>query len=114
MEELDTEEKSKEDFVPEYSSKSDFSKGAIVQESLKKCIVLRSDEMKPGYYNYIITENSRQEVWVSDTRDKFISSVVALRNLLAPEIDRKDAYKKTIEELDNTSRGDKGFGSTGN
>ncbi len=97
---FDDESSYEDDTPPEYSSKSDFSKGSVVQEALKRCIVLRSDEMRPGYYNYTVSDNTRKEIWVTDTRDKFISSVIALRNLLGPEINRDEKFKGAIEPLE--------------
>jgi hypothetical protein len=84
----------------EYSPKSEFSKAKITEEAVRKCIEARSSEMREGYYNYK-TDNSGNfvKVWIPDTRKIYIGAVLALRNLLSPELKRNKNYLKTEEEL---------------
>jgi hypothetical protein len=71
----------------EYSPKSEFSKARVVEDAVRKCIDARSKEMVKGYYNYKFDQRGIPlKVWIPDQREVFISSVTALRNLLAPEI----------------------------
>ncbi|MFW6130498.1 MAG: hypothetical protein ACOC56_04865 [Atribacterota bacterium] len=74
----------------EYSSKSDFSKAAVVREQISLCNSIRSKEMKAGYFNY--TEEGKK-IYVPDSRKEWISAVKALLRLLTPEIRHKDSKK---------------------
>jgi len=93
--------------APEYSPKSEFSKAQIVQKAMEKCIELRNQEMKPGYYNVKLDKSGfPQKIWIPDARERFIGSVIVLRNLLSPEIsrdktfqDKEKKYKKEMDEL---------------
>ncbi len=79
----------------EYSPKSEFSKPAVVQEAVSKCIENRSQEMKAGYFNESADKNGNKvKTWIKDTRKIFISSVEALRHLLYPECSRDTKYMK--------------------
>ena len=89
----------------EYSNKSDFSKAEKVAGQVERCNQIRSKEMKEGYYN---TDKLGNRVYVPDSRKEWISSVIALKNLLRPEIlkqdvkvfkeeDFKDKEKKLVE-----------------
>lgn len=82
----------------EYSSKSDFSKAAVVREQISLCNKIRSKEMKSGYFNY--TEEGKK-IYVPDSRKEWVSSVKALLKLLAPEIRHKNAkeVKKKVEGI---------------
>ena len=94
------EDNSKDDVLGE---KSEFSKGGITQEAIKKCITLRSTEMKAGYYNYVFTNGLWNKSWLADSRDSYISSVIALKQLLKAEIGRDDSSKKELETLNKES-----------
>ncbi len=83
--------------------KSNFSKGGITQEAIKKCLLLRSTEMKAGYYNYVFTNGLWNKSWLADTRDTYISSVIALKQLLTAEIYRNKECKNILQSLDKDS-----------
>jgi len=74
----------------EYPSKGDYSKAEIVRSQCGKVNDARSKEMKEGYFN---TDKLGNRIYVPDTRKEFISSVIRLRNLLSPEIERDSAFK---------------------
>lgn len=93
--------------LPEYSPKSEFSKALRTSEAFTKVIETRGHEMKPGYYNFSMDKNGMvQKIWVADARIVFFGAVEALKNVLAPEIERdktntiKDIYKE-IEKIKN-------------
>ena len=69
----------------EYSRKSDFSKAIVCQNQVVKCMELRSRDMRPGYTTWI---NDKPTV-IPDSRKEFVGSVIALKNLLSPEIAAK-------------------------
>ncbi len=69
----------------EYSSKSDLSKAEQVSIQIKRCSENRSKEMREGYFNY---DKLGNKVTIPDSRKEWVSSVIALRLLLAPEIER--------------------------
>lgn len=83
----------------EYSPKSDFSKGEIVKEAVKKCFELRAKEMRSGYTNSKMDKfgNTTQE-WIGDARITFIASVEGLKCLLSPEI-KVDGNNEVFEEI---------------
>ena len=87
---------------PEYSSKSDFSKALIVADTMKRVLECRAKEMKKGYYNTTVSNDGNEiKTWIPDSRKEFISSVIALRLFLTPEINRSERaikYVKTFEE----------------
>lgn len=84
----------------EYSPKSEFSKPKLVEDAVRKCIEARSKEMIKGYYNYKFDQRGVPlKVWIPDQREVFISSIAALRNLLAPEI--KNKKKKAFRSREN-------------
>lgn len=84
----------------EYSPKSEFSKPTLVQQSVEKCLILRSVEMRGGYYNYQMNGSDiANKIWIADSRKSFCASVEALRILLTPEISRDDAYKIAISKI---------------
>jgi hypothetical protein len=88
--------------VPEYSSKSEFSKAEVVEQAVIKCVEARGQEMKPGYYNTFIDKLGMiEKVWIADARDKFMSCVDALRGLLSPEIQRDKVYAADEEKIYN-------------
>lgn len=88
----------------EYSRKSEFSKATITQAQVGKCLELRSRDMRPGYTTW--SENKSgvlKPMVVADSRKEFVSSVEALKNMLAPEIDLlmpdlEEAYDNAKEE----------------
>jgi len=86
----------------EYSSKSDFSKGELALECFKKVFTLRSKEMKKGYYNYTyLPDGNELKSWIPDSRKEYISSVMALRTILAPEIaENAQTFGKQIILID--------------
>ena len=74
----------------EYSRKSEFSKAILTQSQVTKCLELRSRDMRPGYTTWVAGKTgSLKPVVVPDSRKEFVSSVEALKNMLAPEIDQK-------------------------
>lgn len=84
----------------EYSPKSEFSKASHVSESVKLAMENRAKEMKPGYMNSVLDKNNNEvRTWISDTRKIYISSVEALRLLLAPEILRDKRMKGKEEKF---------------
>ena len=84
----------------EYSSKSDLSKAEKVANQIERCSENRSKEMREGYFNY---DKLGNKVTIPDSRKEWVSSVTALKLLLAPEIERgkfKDEdYIKKEKEL---------------
>jgi len=73
----------------EYSSKSDLSKAEKVSLQIERCSVNRSKEMRAGYFNY---DKLGNKVTVPDSRKEWVSSVTALKLLLAPEISRDKTF----------------------
>ena len=69
----------------EYSSKSDLSKAEKVANQISTCSENRSKEMREGYFNY---DKLGNKVTIPDSRKEWVSSVIALRLLLTPEIQR--------------------------
>ena len=84
--------------VAEYSNKSDFSKGELSKIACQKCIELRKEEMKPGYYNFIMKGETINRVWIPDARQRYIGSVKAMMYLLNPEI-KRDTEKHKREKF---------------
>jgi len=79
----------------EYSSKSEFSKAEVVKTQVNRCNEIRSKEMREGYNNY---DKYGNRIYIPDSRKEFVSSVIALRNLLKPEIlrNQKTFVEKTF------------------
>lgn len=77
----------------EYSGKSDFSKAEVVKSQVERCNEIRSKEMKEGYFNY---DKLGNRIYIPDSRKEWISAVITLKNLLAPEIlqDKKNIFKE--------------------
>lgn len=75
----------------EYSSKSDLSKAEKVSNQIERCSENRSKEMREGYFNY---DKLGNKVTIPDSRKEWVSSVTALKLLLAPEIERSKAFKE--------------------
>ena len=74
----------------EYSTKTEFSKATIIQQQIMKCLELRSKDMKPGYTTWVLDKDgSAKPQIVADSRKEYVSSVEALKNTLAPELDVK-------------------------
>lgn len=84
----------------DYSPKSEFSKGLITQRAVEKCIEARGKEMRCGYWNTTLDKNGMPvKNWITDTRKEFIGSVIALRNLLYPEILNSKKYKNKEKKI---------------
>lgn len=85
--------------VPEYSSKSDFSKAELVKKMVEKVCEARSKEMKPGFYNYSMSPNQEiiSKIWVDDTRKIYCETVDSLRILLYPEIKRNETVNSAMD-----------------
>jgi hypothetical protein len=57
--------------------------------------------MKAGYFNTIIDKNGLiNKQWVPDSRDKFISSIRALKSILYPEIMRDKLYQDASDKIE--------------
>ena len=86
------------------SGKVEFSKPLLVMESLRICIKNRSKEMRAGYTTEKLDKfgNVYREV-IPDARKEWISSVIALRNLLSPE-SKKDKTFLDVEKEINTQK----------
>jgi len=84
----------------EYSKKTEFSKAVLSSSQVERCLISRSKDMRPGYTTFILDNlGQAHPKIVSDTRKEFISSVEALKNLLAPEIKmNKDSLEKNYKE----------------
>lgn len=86
----------------EYSPKSEFSKPKIVFEAMQRSIEVRSKEMMKGFWNVKLTnEGMPIRTWSSDTRKVFIGSVIALRNLLSPEILNNKRFKEKVKAIED-------------
>ena len=85
----------------EYSPKSEFSKPKLVEEAVRKCIEARSKEMRSGYYNYKTDQsgNPTAKIWIADSRQVFDAHIMALRNLLFPEIKADSKYKEKEKKI---------------
>ena len=90
------EENENLDLSGEYTNKSDFSKAGQVMTQVKVCEDKRSQEMRHGYYNF---DKLGNRIYIPDSRKAFISSVIALRNLLKPEIQRDKIFQKEEEKI---------------
>jgi len=89
--------------TPEYSPKSEFSKARVVEQAIVSCRESRAKEMKAGYFNSFLDKSGMlQKQWIPDARDTFFSSVMALRCLLNPEINRDKRYQRHEEEIYKT------------
>ena len=85
----------------EYSPKSEFSKAKVVEQALQRCIVSRGQEMKTGYYNYKFDkEKNPIKIYIPDSIQIYIGSVIALRTILTPEIMKKEKIKDKLKTLD--------------
>lgn len=106
MEEMseDYDEEDDEELA-EYSPKSDFSKAKVVEDAIRKCIEARGKEMKAGYYNTKLTkEGDPIRMWVEDSRQIFIGTVIALRTLLFPEIKTDTTCKESLKKIDEKKK----------
>lgn len=91
--------------MPEYSPKSDFSKAEMVKIAVQKCIELRAQEMKAGFWNTKLTkEGTPIREWKPDTRKQFISAINALRGLMSPEIKRDEHFLKFEKRIKEESQ----------
>jgi len=80
----------------EYDSKSDYSKAEVTRNQVSKVKEVRSKEMKEGYYN---TDKLGNKIYIPDSRKEFISAVIALRDLLEPEILRDSKFPAIEKEI---------------
>ena len=102
---LKQDDKSALSDAPEYSSKSDFSKALIVADTMKRVLECRAKEMKMGYYNMTVSNDGNEiKTWIPDSRKEFISSVVALKLFLTPEIYRNERVKKYVKEFEESKK----------
>jgi hypothetical protein len=102
---LKQDDKSALSDAPEYSSKSDFSKALIVADTMKRVLECRAKEMKKGYYNTTVSNDGNEiKTWIPDSRKEFISSVIALKLFLTPEIYRNERVKKYVEEFEESKK----------
>ena len=85
----------------EYSPKSEFSKPKLVEQTVLKCVESRSQEQREGYFNYKLDSqgNPIAKIWVPDSRKVYDSHIMALRNLLSPEIKNNKKYQKVEGEI---------------
>ena len=85
----------------EYSPKSEFSKPKLVEEAVRKCFEARSQEMKEGYNNYKVDKQGdvTAKIWIPDTRKVFNAHVIALRNLLSPEIKNNKNFQNKEKKI---------------
>lgn len=85
---------------PGYNPKSEYSKPNLIMEAMRNCSSKRSNEMIKGYWNTKISKDGLPiKTWISDARKQFISSVMALKGQLDPEIKREPHYKKFFEDI---------------
>ena len=85
----------------EYSPKSEYSKAKQADDAVRKVVENRSKEMVEGYWNTKITKEGLPiRTWINDSRKEFISSVIALRLLLYPEILEDETYRKKETTFD--------------
>jgi len=84
------------DLSGEYGSKGDFSKAGAVMLQVRVVEERRSQEMREGYSNF---DKFGNKIYIPDSRKAFISSVIALRNLLKPEIGRDKAYQEKERDI---------------
>lgn len=98
----DNFEEDDENFIEgaEYSPKSEFSKAGKVSEAVSRCLELRAKPMTEGYENTSQSSDGtiRREK-IPDSRQAFISSVIALRCLLEPETRRDEKFKSFEEKM---------------
>lgn len=83
----------------EYSKKTEFSKAEIAASHVKNILLLRSEDMRPGYTTWVPdkTGTLRPQV-IPDVRKKFVGSVESLLNLLTPELEIQKSTLKTEYE----------------
>lgn len=96
----------------EYSLKSEFSKPKLVEIAVQKCLDVRSQELKEGFFNNKTdTHGNTIKTWIPDSRKVYCSAVVALKFLMSPEIDKshdmdadektkKKSFKEQMEEIE--------------
>ena len=84
--------------LPEFSSKSEFSKARVVENFIQKICEFRSRDMIPGFWNVKFDkDNNPHRVYVEDPRKVFCSSVIALGSLMSPEVYSNDQATKAID-----------------
>jgi hypothetical protein len=86
--------------MPEFSSKSEYSKAILVMEQVKAVRDSRSKEMKSGYWNTKLDkEGNAHRVYVDDTRIIYLDMMDSLVNLLAPEIASSKHMMEVMEQF---------------
>lgn len=76
-----------------FTSKGEIPKEELVTEAWRTCIRNRGQEMRRGYFNKKIdARGDVQKIWIPDTRELYINSVIALDILLTA--DYSEEYKK--------------------
>jgi hypothetical protein len=72
----------------EYSKKTEFSKAEIAANHVKNILLLRSEDMRPGYTTWVPdkTGTLRPQV-IPDVRKKLVGAVESFLNLLTPELE---------------------------
>lgn len=84
----------------EYSKKTEFSKAEIAANHVKNILLLRSEDMRPGYTTWVPdkTGTLRPQV-IPDVRKKLVGAVESFLNLLTPELEvQKMEHIKTDYE----------------
>ena len=83
----------------DYFTKTELSKPSKVSEQISRILALRSQDLREGYTTWITDKfGSPHPQVVTDSRKAYIGSVIALKLLLAPEIESLPKYKKLVEE----------------
>ena len=97
----ESDDEGEDEEFAEYSPKSEFSKPAIVQSAVQKCLDARGVELKEGFFNYK-TDNSGNTIktWIPDSRKVYCSTVTALAFLLSPELRKSKTYKPKIQAVE--------------
>ena len=90
-----------------YSKKSGFDKGAVVQKQVERCLIARAKDLsKPGYTTWIKDKDGTikpQEI--PDYRKEFIGAIRGLKCILTPEI-LKDKETLDLVKTFNTKSKD--------
>ena len=83
------------------STKVEYSYPMLVMIRVQDCGKKRAEEMIYGFWNTVVDRHGvARKTWVQDTRNVFISSVVALLNLLAPKIKEDKKFQEEYEKLE--------------
>ncbi len=101
MSEEDFEVREPEDYFGTKRGES-FSFSQIVMSAMRKVIENGSKEMKEGYWNTKFDRlGNAHKVWIPDSRNEFIESVLSLKIILEREFDTEiiEKIRKIEEEL---------------